>query len=584
MSELASELTSRVASAGKPASRAHRRGLIGLVAALATLLATGAAWAGEVVDVRVGLHPRYTRVVVQTTGGVEHSIRRSDDNELRVRLDARGQRRVIASGSGHLRSVSLEPQPDGTTIAVLSLRDSGVSFSEMTLDGPSRLVIDLKRSAVAQAAPVRVAEPEPPAPAPEPVRQVAAANTEPEPRDEPAVADTSLRDSLRDHRRTGALGSMGRDLGSNAADLAEGAGGALGGLADDASDALSKTVGALDDESDALLDPDDAMEAFNTTSSFREILAAADADGPGGDASPDADTFSGSGTGETELAQNDAPPSYGGLSGGADAGRSGEAIGDAGTPRKGFTGFLPAAIDHPLILGGVGVVLLLLLIVLILRGQRRNDSFDTDVPYASDEPFSLDASEVSEAVDGTIPTAPLASAMDGVGSEDRTQPDVPFGGDPDDDLPAVVGQASGPPPLLGTNEPAEEPRPVFGAAAAAPGMGLAEEPVAPASDFGNEPAPSESPFAAAAEPAASPPAFSGPSDAARSEELFADERLAHLERKLKDLEEAKDRIERQLAAQSEELRVQRAAIARTQRVLRTVARTDDEATEPVPKV
>ncbi|NNL87291.1 MAG: hypothetical protein HKP27_16640 [Myxococcales bacterium] len=564
-------------------SRAHRRGLIGLAAALAALFATGAAWAGEVVDVRVGLHPRYTRVVVQTTGGVEHSIRRSDGDELRVRLDARGQRRVIASGSGHLRSVSLEPQPDGTTVAVLSLRDSGVSFSEMTLDGPSRLVIDLKRSAVAQAAPARVAEPEPPAAAPEPVRQAAAASSEPEPAGEPAVGDTSLRDSLRDHRRTGALESMGRDLGSDAADLAEGAGGAMGGLAGEASDALSKTVGALEDESDGLLDPDDALEAFNTTSSFREILAAADGEGVGGDTAPGAD-ISGSGADGIEIAQNAAPPSYGGLSGAGDASRSGEAIGDTAAPRKGFTGFLPAAIDHPLILGGVGVVLLLLLIVLILRGQRRSDSFDTDVPYASDEPFSLDAAEVSDAVDGTIPTAPQASAMDGVGSEDRTQPDVPFGGDPDEDLPAVVGQAGGPPPLLGTNEFADEPRPAFGAAAAAPSSGAADEPAAAAGDFGNEPAPSESPFGAPAEPAAPAPAFSGQSDAARSEELFADERLAHLERKLKDLDEAKDRIERQLAAQSEELRVQRAAIARTQRVLRTVARTDDEATEPVPKV
>jgi hypothetical protein len=47
--------------------------------------------------------------------------------------------------------------------------------------------------------------------------------------------------------------------------------------------------------------------------------------------------------------------------------------------------------------------------------------------------------------------------------------------------------------------------------------------------------------------------------------------------------DAKDRLGRQIAAQTEELRVQRAAIARTQRVLRDLTRPGDEATEPIPK-
>ncbi len=60
-------------------------------------------------------------------------------------------------------------------------------------------------------------------------------------------------------------------------------------------------------------------------------------------------------------------------------------------------------------------------------------------------------------------------------------------------------------------------------------------------------------------------------------------RIAHLERRIEELVDARERLERQVAAQTEELRVQRAAIARTQRVLRTVApRTDDEpSSEPV---
>lgn len=62
-----------------------------------------------------------------------------------------------------------------------------------------------------------------------------------------------------------------------------------------------------------------------------------------------------------------------------------------------------------------------------------------------------------------------------------------------------------------------------------------------------------------------------------------DRRLALLEQRLEEVIDAKDRLERQVSAQTEELRVQRAAIARTQRVVRTIAKTEDMATEPVPR-
>jgi hypothetical protein len=59
-------------------------------------------------------------------------------------------------------------------------------------------------------------------------------------------------------------------------------------------------------------------------------------------------------------------------------------------------------------------------------------------------------------------------------------------------------------------------------------------------------------------------------------------RMQQLESKLQESNEARERLERQVAAQSEELRVQRAAIARTQRALRTMSRGngEDKATEP----
>ena len=53
-------------------------------------------------------------------------------------------------------------------------------------------------------------------------------------------------------------------------------------------------------------------------------------------------------------------------------------------------------------------------------------------------------------------------------------------------------------------------------------------------------------------------------------------RMAHFETRLEEVVDAKERLERQVSAQTEELRVQRAAIARTQRVLRGIARSEEE--------
>ena len=58
-------------------------------------------------------------------------------------------------------------------------------------------------------------------------------------------------------------------------------------------------------------------------------------------------------------------------------------------------------------------------------------------------------------------------------------------------------------------------------------------------------------------------------------------RVAQVETRLDEANDARERLERQVAAQSEELRVQRAAIARTQRALRGLNRGEEEqATEP----
>ena len=53
-------------------------------------------------------------------------------------------------------------------------------------------------------------------------------------------------------------------------------------------------------------------------------------------------------------------------------------------------------------------------------------------------------------------------------------------------------------------------------------------------------------------------------------------RVESLEGRIDELVDARDRLERQVGAHTEELRVQRAAIARTQRAVRNLARPEDE--------
>jgi len=81
--------------------------------------------------------------------------------------------------------------------------------------------------------------------------------------------------------------------------------------------------------------------------------------------------------------------------------------------------------------------------------------------------------------------------------------------------------------------------------------------------------------------AQSPPKFSGDEETELMQ-IVQDmqRRMALLESRLDESNAARERLERQVAAQTEELRVQRAAIARTQRALRGLTRSEDEATEP----
>jgi hypothetical protein len=208
----------------------------------------------------------------------------------------------------------------------------------------------------------------------------------------------------------------------------------------------------------------------------------------------------------------------------------------------------------PMGLGVIGAAVLLLGTVVVMRRRRALDDEDPlyTVMAAEDAGAPVDAEIADEPA--TVRAAPI------------WEPDA--------------YEASEPTPKQGPHQLAFGARPTPEAASEP-----ARDEIAPPDDsdsiFGGvtEPTIAIAPPAPAYAATAMPIAATG---ASMSEEE-TERRLAELERRIEQLAEARERLERQVAAQTEELRVQRAAIARTQRVVRSIAKTEDLATEPVPR-
>ncbi len=200
-------------------------------------------------------------------------------------------------------------------------------------------------------------------------------------------------------------------------------------------------------------------------------------------------------------------------------------------PEKGVLDGLPAPLNQPLVLGAVLALVLAFVLAFVIMRQRSAAAAEEPItPFAAGEPFSVD----EKAEEAAQPEAEQAvEAADDEAEEGE-----------------VVGEAS----LF--DEPAEEAEP-------------------------SKEAQGELPVAAAEETPEAPPAAEPPPGPGASPEL--EERFSRLEQRLEEVVDVSDRLSRQVAAQTEELRVQRAAIARTQRVLRDLSRSNEEPTEPVPK-
>ena len=166
-----------------------RRRIAGGAAALAALLVLAlgsAAHAARLVDVRVGLHPGYARVVLETDAPAAHQVIAAEGDEVVVRIDAESEARTLAPRGADAPSIALEPAGDGATLA--RIHSAGpLRVETQVLAAPPRLVLDLRRSARAATAPIEPLpmEREPEASAPP---ELEAASVEPTPAPEPVEA------------------------------------------------------------------------------------------------------------------------------------------------------------------------------------------------------------------------------------------------------------------------------------------------------------------------------------------------------------------------------------------------------------
>jgi hypothetical protein len=216
-----------------------------------------------------------------------------------------------------------------------------------------------------------------------------------------------------------------------------------------------------------------------------------------------------------------------------------------------------------------GVLLLFLLVVMLMRRRRLPNDLDVTALAEEDaEPSLTDGLDFGAGERESAPAPPRGSA------------DLP--------MPAPArGSADLPMPARGATErptPAPAPTPPI----AAPGglFGDTDQDLFDTPEKGETKMNQDSldlPVSRGQRPTPAPTmatSAAGDSDVTRLVREL-ERRLAQVETRLDEANDARERLERQVAAQSEELRVQRAAIARTQRALRGLNRGEEEqATEP----
>ena len=125
------------------------------LAAIALGILAHPAYAATIVEVRVGSHPEFTRVVFQLDEPsgyrIERKTRVDGGGEIVVTIDAASRPRSIRSRSSLIELVTVE-EILHRSVARIRLRNGGLNLREMILTGPPRIVLDVMRPTRAAAA------------------------------------------------------------------------------------------------------------------------------------------------------------------------------------------------------------------------------------------------------------------------------------------------------------------------------------------------------------------------------------------------------------------------------------------------
>lgn len=486
--------------------------LRGALVLFLTTAPLGALWAAEVLDLRVGVHPDYTRVVFELDRPAAYKVERGNGpSELVVTLKAGSIVRYLNPTKSLIDSIKLEPTATGSKARVVLARD-GLSLKEMILASPPRIVLDviLPKPVAARAQPVS--------------RSVAAAG-------KPAIAKANPKPAAKPPAPKKQANAPIAKLAKPAKRIAAGS-------------KPSKPVITL--EASPRRAPVSAPLAKNSDTHQPRSGQAAGAKAPA--------------PAPAKLSSKPA------------------SAWPASVPESLEVEDSTSMVQQIFALVGLAAVLVAWGVVRRRRGRvslpSRSKRETADPQVGSDEsnPFAGMESPAEETLALAAASADSASLDSSPTFLDSPPPDSP----PVDSQ--TVSPADSPPTLPdGSSGPATE-------------IALAaEDDDAELALFGEmneahkEAAPTEPQESAASQALGVEPAGVDPYQAGReaAEEAIAlvrglEERVASLQDRLEEAIDSREGIERQMAAQNEELRVQRAAIARTQRAVRNISRPEGE--------
>jgi hypothetical protein len=562
-----------------PARRARLIAGIALVAVIGLSLPAAAA---QLVKVRAGAHANFTRVVFELDGASGYRVEKVGTDAapmLRITLDA-GSRFHRLNAHGDVRGVKVTA---GTrAVATIALGRSDLRVQEMLLSNPHRIVLDLyrpesalavtpapkKRSTPPEPKPVAKTTPAPKAePAPKPV-----AKTTPAPKAEPTpepVAKTTpapkAEPTPKPVAKTQPAPKPEPAVTPVPKPLAE---------AKPAPKPIAEATPA------PIARPEPAPKASEPE--VPPAVKIADAPKPAIVPPP-----------PTEVAPlRRVPPSP--KRAPAETAKSAPVAPATPESAPASPSFMDRLTGDRIWQGGIAAAVIgLIAIVFVVRRRYRALPNDLDVTaiaeeveeagrhpeggFAMEAPMGAEASlPVSKAAEAPLPASKAAEAETSFAglfdeADEASEPAAQFADAPVARVPDPVARVTETPVASDTDSPFDSTGGLVGAEAEA------SEGDAPMMnqdmDLPVDPNMSSPPpvMGGAAAPSA---------DVAQMLQDF-ERRMQTLEAKLGEAEEAREKLERQVAAQSEELRVQRAAIARTQRALRTMSRADeDKATEP----